>query len=85
METGVGIMCACMPAVRSLFGLIVPKVFGSVQRSDNRTAGTHGTIGTIGTGGQRMKNGDEASFVELLPVETGDRFEVNTSKDHYSP
>lgn len=73
-------MCACMPAVRSLFGLIAPKVFGSVQRSDNRTAGTHGTIGT---GGQRTKNSDEASFVELLPVETGDRFEV-TTKDNYS-
>lgn len=39
VETGVGIMCACMPAVHSLFGHIAPKIFGSTQNSNNRMGG----------------------------------------------
>ncbi|KAH6972889.1 hypothetical protein BKA56DRAFT_691503 [Ilyonectria sp. MPI-CAGE-AT-0026] len=33
IEVPVGIICACMPAIRSLFSQIFPKVFGSTQRS----------------------------------------------------
>ncbi|KAF4972595.1 hypothetical protein FSARC_868 [Fusarium sarcochroum] len=33
IEVPVGILCACMPAIRSLFGLVFPKVFASTNRS----------------------------------------------------
>ncbi|KAH7125892.1 hypothetical protein EDB81DRAFT_730175 [Dactylonectria macrodidyma] len=33
IEVPVGIICACMPSIRSLFSQIFPKVFGSTQRS----------------------------------------------------
>ena len=78
-------MCACMPAVRTLFSHIAPKVFGSTQRSGDRTEGTHGTMGVSSSrpirtkSDTRSKEGDSSSFVELLPVETGDRFESATA------
>ncbi|KAF6815225.1 CFEM domain-containing protein [Colletotrichum sojae] len=31
IEVPVGIICACMPAIRSLFSLVFPKVFGTTQ------------------------------------------------------
>lgn len=31
VEVPVGVMCACMPATRSLFGFALPKVFGSTK------------------------------------------------------
>lgn len=34
----VGIICACMPAIRALFGIIFPKVFASTNRSKNSYA-----------------------------------------------
>ncbi|KAF4451295.1 hypothetical protein F53441_5716 [Fusarium austroafricanum] len=38
IEVPVGIICACMPAIRALFGLIFPKVFASTNRSRNSYA-----------------------------------------------
>ncbi|KAJ4312890.1 hypothetical protein N0V84_009699 [Fusarium piperis] len=38
IEVPVGILCACMPAIRSLFGLIFPKVFGTTHRSKSEYA-----------------------------------------------
>ncbi|ENH62838.1 hypothetical protein FOC1_g10006304 [Fusarium oxysporum f. sp. cubense race 1] len=38
IEVPVGIICACMPAIRALFGIIFPKVFASTNRSKNSYA-----------------------------------------------
>ncbi|RSL82617.1 hypothetical protein CDV31_016919, partial [Fusarium ambrosium] len=38
IEVPVGILCACMPAIRSLFGLIFPKVFGTTHRRKSEYA-----------------------------------------------
>lgn len=35
MEVPVGIICACMPAVRSLFSLIFPKVFSTSKKDSS--------------------------------------------------
>ncbi|KAL0936073.1 CFEM domain-containing protein [Colletotrichum truncatum] len=35
IEVPVGILCACMPAIRSLFSLVFPKVFGTTQGKSN--------------------------------------------------
>ncbi|KAG9494908.1 hypothetical protein J7337_013137 [Fusarium musae] len=38
IEVPVGIFCACMPAIRALFGIVFPKVFASTNRSKNSYA-----------------------------------------------
>ncbi|RTE80648.1 hypothetical protein BHE90_004855 [Fusarium euwallaceae] len=38
IEVPVGILCACMPAIRSLFSLVFPKVFGTTARSKSEYA-----------------------------------------------
>ncbi|KAF4442057.1 CFEM domain-containing [Fusarium acutatum] len=38
IEVPVGIICACMPAIRALFGIVFPKVFASTNRSKNSYA-----------------------------------------------
>ena len=46
IEVPVGIICACMPAVRSLFSLVFPRVFSTSRR---------GTSYAFGSGGQSVK------------------------------
>lgn len=38
IEVPVGIICASMPAIRSLFSLVFPKVFGTTQRGKSNYA-----------------------------------------------
>ncbi|KAI8669647.1 CFEM domain-containing protein [Fusarium keratoplasticum] len=38
IEVPVSILCACMPAIRSLFSLVFPKVFGTTARSKSEYA-----------------------------------------------
>ncbi|KAM0228301.1 hypothetical protein ACHAPO_010845 [Fusarium lateritium] len=38
IEVPVGIICACMPAIRSLFGTIFPRVFGTTNKSKDAYA-----------------------------------------------
>ncbi|KAI1776627.1 hypothetical protein F4818DRAFT_411256 [Hypoxylon cercidicola] len=42
IEVPVGIICACMPAVRSLFSLALPKLFGTTRATINSTFGSYG-------------------------------------------
>ncbi|KAJ1331186.1 CFEM domain-containing protein [Microdochium nivale] len=49
VETSVGIICACMPALRSLLSLVMPKVFGTTtQRQSASPAGESGKSGKSG-------------------------------------
>ncbi|KAI6084402.1 hypothetical protein F4821DRAFT_242762 [Hypoxylon rubiginosum] len=41
IEVPVGIICACMPAVRSLFSLALPKLFGTTRATINSTFGSY--------------------------------------------
>ncbi|KAG8356337.1 hypothetical protein FVEN_g5656 [Fusarium venenatum] len=38
IEVPVGIICACMPAIRSLFGTLFPRVFGTTNKSKDAYA-----------------------------------------------
>lgn len=42
IEVPVGIICACMPAVRSLFSLVFPKVFSTSRRGYGSSFGSRG-------------------------------------------
>ncbi|KAI4860998.1 hypothetical protein F4820DRAFT_83025 [Hypoxylon rubiginosum] len=42
IEVPVGIICACMPAVRSLFSLALPKLFGTTRATLTSNFGSHG-------------------------------------------
>ncbi|KAB5522976.1 CFEM domain-containing protein [Coniochaeta sp. 2T2.1] len=42
IEVPVGIICACMPAVRSLFSLVFPKVFSTSRKGSNYGFGSVG-------------------------------------------
>lgn len=43
IEVPVGIICACMPAIRSLFGTVFPRVFGTTNKSSDAYAVSHNT------------------------------------------
>ncbi|RYP02425.1 hypothetical protein DL764_005804 [Monosporascus ibericus] len=52
IEVPVGIVCACLPAIRSLFGAAFPRVFGSTSHgSTKRSTGGGGGGGDGGGGG----------------------------------
>jgi hypothetical protein len=42
IEVPVGIICACMPAIRSLFSLVFPKVFGTTNAKSSYGYGQSG-------------------------------------------
>ncbi|KAI1386750.1 uncharacterized protein F4822DRAFT_431618 [Hypoxylon trugodes] len=42
IEVPVGIICACMPAVRSLFSIALPKIFGTTRATIDSTFGSFG-------------------------------------------
>lgn len=42
IEVPVGVICACMPAVRSLFSLVFPKVFSTSRRGYGSSFGSRG-------------------------------------------
>lgn len=80
VESSVGIMCACMPAIRALFGLMAPKVFGSTQHS-NQTWESQNTSKLSGPRRPtrvrselaiNTKHVDDSSVVELSPFYTDD-------------
>ncbi|OLN88357.1 hypothetical protein CCHL11_00225 [Colletotrichum chlorophyti] len=47
IEVPVGIVCASMPAIRSLFSLVFPKVFGTTQKSTSSYANLKGQPGQM--------------------------------------
>ncbi|KAJ4129117.1 hypothetical protein NW768_007648 [Fusarium equiseti] len=47
IEVPVGIICACMPAIRSLFGTVFPRVFGSTNKSKDAYAGVSHNTGQL--------------------------------------
>lgn len=79
VESSVGIMCACMPAIRGLFGLMAPKLFGKTQRSDEKTWESQNMPKLSGTRRHfrvrseivvKTKHVDDSSVVELSPFQT---------------
>ncbi|OTA99779.1 hypothetical protein M426DRAFT_324849 [Hypoxylon sp. CI-4A] len=59
IEVPVGIICACMPAVRSLFSLALPKLFGTTRATVGSTFGSKG----LGSSGNRL--GDSRAKISV--------------------
>ncbi|KAI0014496.1 hypothetical protein F4779DRAFT_612785 [Xylariaceae sp. FL0662B] len=50
IEVPVGIICACMPAIRSLFSLVLPQVFGT-NRGNTSNYASYGPSNKLGSSG----------------------------------
>jgi hypothetical protein len=59
IEVPVGIICACMPAVRSLFSLVFPKVFSTSRKGSSYGFGSMGPSMKLSS---RAKLGDNAQI-----------------------
>ncbi|KAG8164103.1 hypothetical protein KVR01_006021 [Diaporthe batatas] len=84
IEVPVGVVCACMPAIRSLIATIFPKVFGTTQQKSNYTGVSGGSkqwsFARLNSSGKHIKvqtewivrshnvPEHEESRVELVPV-----------------
>lgn len=56
IEVPVGIICACMPAVRSLFSLALPKIFGTTRAGIGSTYNSYGPSSSVNRLGQDSRN-----------------------------
>ncbi|KAG6359894.1 hypothetical protein INS49_010947 [Diaporthe citri] len=84
IEVPVGVICACMPAIRSLIATIFPKVFGTTQQKSDYTGISGGSkqwsFGRLNSSGKHIKvktewtvrshnvPEHEESQVELVPL-----------------
>ncbi|KAF7558016.1 hypothetical protein G7Z17_g316 [Cylindrodendrum hubeiense] len=73
IEVPVGIICACMPAIRSLFSQMFPKVFGSTARSKPGYADISNQSKPISS--------SKASYQTTIQVKTD--FSVNSSRSRH--
>ncbi|KAH9886786.1 hypothetical protein F4778DRAFT_773890 [Xylariomycetidae sp. FL2044] len=63
IEVPVGVICACMPAIRSLFSLAFPKMFGTTR------GGTSGYYGSYGPG--KLSNANKIKVKQEWMVMSG--------------
>jgi hypothetical protein len=77
IEVDVGVICACLPAVRSLAYNMFPRVFGSTSRSGAKTPYYSSSRSLPSIGGildnevqNRPINPDKGDFIPLVEVTT---------------
>lgn len=75
IECHVGVVCACLPAIRSLLRRVFPTAFGDTTKANSygnskasvsRSGGTSRLEGRMST---RVKGGDESHFVPLVDMD----------------
>ncbi|KAI9727419.1 MAG: hypothetical protein M1834_008425 [Cirrosporium novae-zelandiae] len=74
LEVHVAVVCACMPAIRSLFQNVFPKVFGHTQvASTGKTTGlsTNASNGKIVTTQRSQRHHEDGDFIPLVDMDTG--------------
>lgn len=64
IEACVGIICACLPAVRALLGTILPKLFGATAVSAAKSGGSTG--GSTGASGSQIRVKSEVTVQSEL-------------------
>ncbi len=73
IEVHIGIICACLPSLRTLFIALGAKVLGSTvgnsKPSFSRSAGGSKTATLVEKGQETPKHGDEGDFIPLVDVE----------------
>lgn len=78
IEVHVGVICACLPALRSLFRRIWPCVFGDTQVGTSQGRRTKST----GTGSRSaLKHGDD-HFVPLVDMGNGSAGPYKNDPEH---
>jgi hypothetical protein len=76
IEVDVGVICACMPAMRSFFVHLFPKLFGTTV-PDDYSRPSYGHNRSMQSGSkldakisQRPKESDESDFIPLVDVQS---------------
>lgn len=76
IECHVGVVCACLPAIRSLLRRVFPTAFGDSTQGNSRGSMSR----SAGTGSRldgkitpKVKGGDESHFVPLVDMENSSR------------
>ncbi|TEY78688.1 hypothetical protein BOTCAL_0046g00090 [Botryotinia calthae] len=70
LEMHVGIFCGCLPALRPLLNLIMPKLQTTVAVSTQRTAGTTGKRSFMSSKTSAPKRNEKGDFIPLDDVDT---------------
>ncbi|KAF7597426.1 hypothetical protein BBP40_003673 [Aspergillus hancockii] len=75
IEVHVGIICACLPAIRSLLTHICPSIFGDtrVQTSTNRSGGTSSRVEAVISS---KPKGDDSEFLPLVDMDHSSHFDL---------
>jgi hypothetical protein len=82
LELNVGIICACLPALRQLFIQLGAKVLATTRAGTSaaRSTGTRSTLASSGLAAEKQqgqqqqqgpRRGDEGDFIPLVDVEIG--------------
>jgi len=83
LEIDVSIICGCMPALRLLMSMTLPKIKSTLRSSkgDSQPSTFSNSSQSTGTDNKHMASisitptsGDESDFVPLVDIEPGDRF-----------
>ncbi|ESZ98764.1 hypothetical protein SBOR_0870 [Sclerotinia borealis F-4128] len=79
LELHVGIICGCLPSLRPLLNLIMPKLQSTVAVSTARTGGTTGKRSYMSSKPSAPKRNEKGDFIPLHDVDpSGSKFSVNT-------
>ncbi|KAJ5118996.1 hypothetical protein N7448_010705 [Penicillium atrosanguineum] len=83
IECDVGVICACLPAIRSLLRLILPGFFGDTENVKSNVMNSHSHSHSRGTGSRfegniyvQSKN-DERNFYPLGDMDTSSEAQLN--------
>lgn len=73
LELHIGVVCACMPAIRALLGKVAPQIFTTlIARSTGKLSEGLGSKGLGSKGGgsglESWKNRDQKNFVPLRDI-----------------
>lgn len=79
IEVHVGVICACLPAIRSLLTRICPSIFGDtrVQTSTSRSGGASSRLEGVVQSKPKVK-GDDSDFLPLVDMDNSSHFDLQT-------
>lgn len=76
VECDVGVICACLPAIRSLLRRVSPGLFGDTQKNKSNPMNSRGAGSQFGTGNIQSKN-DDRQFYPLDDVDNSDEVRLH--------
>ncbi|KAM0158156.1 hypothetical protein ACHAQE_001947 [Botrytis cinerea] len=79
LEMHVGIFCGCLPALRPLLNLIMPKLQTTAAVSTQRTAGTTGKRSFMSSKASAPKRNEKGDFIPLDDIDTSSTKHLTSS------